>query len=1540
MKNLTKIFMAVAVAMFAFACVTDTTEDLGIKVEGQGGVELTLSLEESRTQLGEKVDGIYPLYWSKGDKISVNGVESGEAIINQSNPASAVFAIQEAESYAVAYPAAAAGQVLFAEKQNHVAKGDTFASGVSTMYGYGTDRSSIQLNHLTGVLKVGIKGEAKLAKAQISTIDRAPIAGAFDIDFATGELEATTASKDVIEYSFGEGLQLTSEAQYIYVAVPAGQYDELYITLYEQGNSGNIMYATVKAGDSKPLTAGNVREFKSAIVYAPNAQLYVINSVERLQAFKAAIESAEGLAIDAILTEDIDMTGVEWTPIAGENYTKTLVGNGYAIKGLTAPLFATTSASFKGVHLEGVNISTNDTPIMGALACTITATETVSPKVENCSVSGTFTVKNENYAPQGDDVEGEINYGGLVGTACGTSFDECVNGLNITINQIAKYDETNLACVRLGGIVGYCIEFGDVRTSVTNSTNNGEIKLLEKTNTNARAIIGGLVGHSTSTNYGAAFSGVNNKPITIDATMPSDGGSYVAGIIGVIGCKKSATDATTMTNTTNNGNIVVTGDTVLSQLHLGGVVAQSMGTQLDTVVNHGTITVGSADNYTTINSLEIGGIGGNVRDGDSGPDGKVANTTNNAPISVWNNSEACSQLRIAGVISWSQGAMSNITNTEKGDISVNGTLALTSTDTKAYSIAGLAGYKTSNSGTTCYNYGDITVGGTYSSNVSAEDAVQYIYVGGAGGRSHQSLKGENRGNITFTGDTSQATKASLYIGGSIGFAQDGKSEMENYGKVTISGNQTKSYIGGLIGWLYNGTSSKLYNHGNIEISATLANNSAMGGLMGYFDCTTNAKTLSESYNYGNFTFTGSVSGGAYIGGLIGRNYAKLNNVGNGELDATTNKASDTKGKITICPTVTAEIAGLAGTMQLGGCVGDNKGTVTTMNNYGDILISSTIETINIGGCINYNSGALTTVKNYGDITLDENTKTSYNIGIGGILRKTINSLTTVENHGNIYIAGNYTENAATDITVGGILLEEDKGDNDANLSKLIITGAKNYGNIEVAATVTGNDSGNHGCSIGGVAHHLYGKSTNLENHGAITFSGTTTNGKHVYIGGVLYTSDGTVEGTTKNEGSVIFSGESGANVYLGGVFYKSNTAVSNVINGALKEDGTRDITKGKISFTGAINKDKVASGSGTLYVGAITCTTTNANRTNCTNYGDILVNPSSAENQNIYNCFIGALCYDGGTNTVWTNCHNHGDITLGENTNLRNSPRIGGLIGKCESDSKTQTFVNCSNSGNISISGKTGVGLCNIGGLTGSMTSSQAIAIQGGFVNSGNITFNATHAATKNDVTLGGIVGLKTSSTDITNWEGKVVNTGKITYAGSCGRSVFVGGIMGQTTKVVGCTSFINTGEINCTGTYATSGLVGGIIGSTSHPISGAKCYATIYAIGYTGAGMITGSAYSAGTVEISNSAVGGKITATTKEIEDGNGDKDEVPMTITLSETSNIEDDQTTEWNDYWYKYIYGSGNPASAAEATGCSLLTSAPSLEAPAPEETPEA
>ena len=69
MKNLMKIFMALVVALVAFSCATDTTEDLGANVGAAGQTEITLSLEESRTQLGEKAGDLYPVFWSEGDKI-------------------------------------------------------------------------------------------------------------------------------------------------------------------------------------------------------------------------------------------------------------------------------------------------------------------------------------------------------------------------------------------------------------------------------------------------------------------------------------------------------------------------------------------------------------------------------------------------------------------------------------------------------------------------------------------------------------------------------------------------------------------------------------------------------------------------------------------------------------------------------------------------------------------------------------------------------------------------------------------------------------------------------------------------------------------------------------------------------------------------------------------------------------------------------------------------------------------------------------------------------------------------------------------------------------------------------------------------------------------------------------------------------------------------------------------------------------------------------------------------------------------------------
>ncbi|MBQ5691748.1 MAG: hypothetical protein IIV24_09665, partial [Alistipes sp.] len=258
MKKFTKILVAV-VALVALSCTTDTTQEMGVDLGNNDGLtKISLSLEESRTQLGEKAGDLYPLYWGEGDQISINGVASTPLSADAAGSTNATFLVEgsPAKPYCIAYPAAPIGQVLFADNQTH-AGNSTFANGVTTLYGYSADGVNAKLAHLTGVLKISVVGSAKLVLAQISTIDRKPIAGAFDFDFESGEATATSASKDVIEYSFGEGVQLSAEATNLHIAVPAGEYDELYITLYDE--NGGVMYATVKADESKPLNAGNVR---------------------------------------------------------------------------------------------------------------------------------------------------------------------------------------------------------------------------------------------------------------------------------------------------------------------------------------------------------------------------------------------------------------------------------------------------------------------------------------------------------------------------------------------------------------------------------------------------------------------------------------------------------------------------------------------------------------------------------------------------------------------------------------------------------------------------------------------------------------------------------------------------------------------------------------------------------------------------------------------------------------------------------------------------------------------------------------------------------------------------------------------------------------------------------------------------------------------------------------------------------------------------------------------------------------------------------
>ena len=161
MKNSTKLLMVLALVLGFVGCVTNGVDGVLELQESSATLVVDIAESNSRVALGDKgADGIYSTSWSEGDRLSINGYISEEAVIDPSNPSSARFQVNNAVlsyPYNVLYPASENNTVVFSRKQNYV-KG-TFESGSTPMYGVvAVKETSVKLNHLSGVLKFSIMG--------------------------------------------------------------------------------------------------------------------------------------------------------------------------------------------------------------------------------------------------------------------------------------------------------------------------------------------------------------------------------------------------------------------------------------------------------------------------------------------------------------------------------------------------------------------------------------------------------------------------------------------------------------------------------------------------------------------------------------------------------------------------------------------------------------------------------------------------------------------------------------------------------------------------------------------------------------------------------------------------------------------------------------------------------------------------------------------------------------------------------------------------------------------------------------------------------------------------------------------------------------------------------------------------------------------------------------------------------------------------------------------------------------------------------------
>ena len=219
---------------------------------------------------------------------------------------------------------------------------------------------------------------------------------------------------------------------------------------------------------------------------------YTVTSAEGLKNIAELVNEEWKLDINITLTNNIDLTGIDWTPIGKDDnkaYTGTFDGNGKTITGLTVTrsnrytgLFGFIKGTVKNVVLTEVNI-TSGTFVGGVAGWSF------GGNIENCSVSGSVS---------GSDVGGVVGYQ-QVGSITGCSSSATVKGTE-----------------RAGGVVG--VTNGGT-TPLTACYATGNVTVENDGTSNAWA--GGIVGMNGTGTLIACYAAGNVS------------GNIVGGAVGV-----------------------------------------------------------------------------------------------------------------------------------------------------------------------------------------------------------------------------------------------------------------------------------------------------------------------------------------------------------------------------------------------------------------------------------------------------------------------------------------------------------------------------------------------------------------------------------------------------------------------------------------------------------------------------------------------------------------------------------------------------------------------------------------------------------------------------------------------------------------------------------------------------------------------------------------------------------------------------------------------------------------------------------------------
>ena len=488
-------------------------------------LEVSMPETLTKTVLGPKAAGIYPVLWSVGDYITVNGVQSKPLTALEAGAATAVFHFSESikTPYHVQYGSGVPSAQQYSEGNIRA-----FAAPMGTT----SYDASFTLEHQACVLSLPLSGSVSIAGISVSAIDGTPL-----------------SSGGPVQLTMPDGGVSVSSAKTFCMALQPGYLERgLIVDVYT--TAGDRMNLLSFAGET--LSAGTVYEFPATTFKANAHQVTVIADYAQLKAFADRVAAGEKY-LAARMTADIAADN-SWSPLEG--FTGDFDGGGHTISGLKKAFVNELQGCIRNLTVEAdISISSKD-DITGDesiyWAGILTNRMYTGALISNCVTKGSLS-----YSQWGK----ELRAGAFCGYAVRGTVEHCVNKASIHVTGDGS------SAVQTGGIVGRVYASSD-RVDIIDCSNEGSLSLSGTLKTTeAGGIVGQFQPNSTSTLSGCSFTG----DISFESSSTLSGAMNLGGIAGSV---KTASIA----DCSSAGTMTV-GSSASGAIRAGGILgnAQSYG---------------------------------------------------------------------------------------------------------------------------------------------------------------------------------------------------------------------------------------------------------------------------------------------------------------------------------------------------------------------------------------------------------------------------------------------------------------------------------------------------------------------------------------------------------------------------------------------------------------------------------------------------------------------------------------------------------------------------------------------------------------------------------------------------------------------------------------------------------------------------------------------------------------------------------------------------------------------------------------------------